>query len=562
MRHTSAVLLSLSLLLLAARPAWAFRVSGTGPAVTCQSNWSISNSNGRAQHPEISIIFWQDTGSGGYQWSLGNTGGGGPSQSIFIGETLSLVNSPYFGSLNWYGTSGGGFIARPRLSPYAAIFSGLPNGSPSGRTTSNFAMSDISNVVNTGISQGLLPPPDNADDSVYVVVLPGGSHGLQIGGPTGCVNNSGGCNVPGFSYNGVGYELVSVVANNGAEPTLAHELVEAISGYENISVSGCTYVKGGAVANQIADICAGYSGEPESYGAYGTGYSSQFQVAPYYSKFDGACVVPETWEGAWVNTGSGWYLPTSLNPRQISGGSHGFVATGENDDVFFYNQDQNTLTQIGGPGSMFAVGGGIVAGVTPDTSYGVNVYNLYSGQWSALGAPNGPVTGVAVTSGGGVLATDQYGNPWFNGNLTGWTQIGGPGDQFIAFDTDIIALTPNKSVLEVWNNGWSPIYPSGGPFANIVAGPDNGSWLLEWQGNSTVSDDVQVFSNAGGWDYSLNNVGGYDLIMKSQAGTNADYTTFNGGWSGNGGVSGKLVSGNALFATGCASGNQPNCVYF
>jgi hypothetical protein len=283
MRHTCMAVLLLAFLVFLAIPARASH-QGICSNVTCQPGWSINPSNGIAEHAEVSLIFWQDAGYGGYQWSTGNSGG--ISQSIFIGEAMSLLASPYFGSLNWYGTSGGGFIAKPRLSPYGAIFTGVPNYctqnycSPSGTTTSTFVMGDIANVVGTGIQQAILPPPDQYDTSIYVVVLPNTSNGLPGGAPAGCVKQPG-CNQEGqWSYNGVGYSLVYVVGTNaqpnGPEKTLSHELAESMSQYENIGVNGC------GTANQIADLCNCYNGEP--YGAYGTTYNNQFTVAYYYSE--------------------------------------------------------------------------------------------------------------------------------------------------------------------------------------------------------------------------------------------------------------------------------------
>jgi hypothetical protein len=109
--------------LLAARPSQAYKE--TNPCGYC-SNPTLSQGNGKAQHPEVVLIFWQDSGT--QQWSSNSNS---PTMSQYIGYLNQLVNSAYTAGLNQYAGSGG-FIARPRFSGWAPTYTGT---SPLGHTS-------------------------------------------------------------------------------------------------------------------------------------------------------------------------------------------------------------------------------------------------------------------------------------------------------------------------------------------------------------------------------------------------------------------------------------------
>jgi hypothetical protein len=110
--------------------ASAFFLSGT-QGVTCNGvdggTPTISAGHGLIQHPEFVLIFWQDSGPSGNQWTNGNTGNGGPTMTQIVGDVLSLTNSPYFATLSNYG--GNGLIARPRMAATVPLVTGTPSTS-------------------------------------------------------------------------------------------------------------------------------------------------------------------------------------------------------------------------------------------------------------------------------------------------------------------------------------------------------------------------------------------------------------------------------------------------
>lgn len=133
---------------------------------------TLSPSNGKVQHPEIAITFWEDPSHPA--WDNGGTNT--PTYSQYIGQTLSLVNNgQYWSKIFQYGTYGGasGMIAPPRLAPYATIYAPQQGVNGHFPVNNGFSKSDIVAVINNQIQAGHLPSPQSNDDSVYVVFVPG-----------------------------------------------------------------------------------------------------------------------------------------------------------------------------------------------------------------------------------------------------------------------------------------------------------------------------------------------------------------------------------------------------
>jgi hypothetical protein len=453
---------------------------------------------------------------------------------------LSMVNNgQYWAELQQYGTYGGanGTIAPPRLAPYATLWQGSKNGHSPGYET--FTQNDVVTYINDAITAGNFPQPQANDNLIYMVLTPNGSR-LQDCSQAYC------CNWPA-SYNGTPYTAAECEDPAGT----AHELIEAIAGYE---------LTGGNGNGQIADPCGC---DVENVNSW--------SVASYWSSRLGKCVVPESWNGLYVNsTGAhGWWQPPgSFNIRQGYGGSGGVVATdatenGANgNNVHFYNG--NKWVQFGTGGSQFAAGGGIRAGIAMDPKWGINYYKASNSTWYAAGGPNSlPPTSVTVTSNGVIVATDPSANPWyFDPSNPGWHHIAGAGDQFIASGTEVLALNPTHNDVFYWPGpGYGFYQVESGSFAQIIANPEIANWLTTSPGQQAAYELSNVVAN--GWQFAVSSVSNLTYVWLapneliyacpgSQCELNGYYTYGQGGW---------LMSGAEGYVTGCYGGAQPCDLY-
>jgi hypothetical protein len=282
--------------------------------------------------------------------------------------------------------------------------------------------------------------------------------------------------------------------------------------------------------------------------------------------------------------------------RQVYGGGGGILATdtventdGSGNDAFYYNGagwvglycgfsfhgvcDYWGVNPIGGAkgGSEFAIGGTgtnvIVAGLTLDTKYGINYYNVGTSTWYSAGAPNGAVTSLTVTNGGVIVVTDIYGQPWYYmPSNPGWHNFGGAGDQFISTWADIVALTPNHNDIFYWlgsnfGSGGSWNYINNNPSSVIVASPDAAEW-----GTKAV-DSSQLFYNLNA-DYIVSgclDVGvteaynAPDICLNRSNGSISTYDY--GTWVNAGGQAGRVISGAKIYVTGCDEQKLPCVLY-
>lgn len=524
---------------------------GQGAPCPC-TNITVSQPNNKVQHPEIAYTFWQ---SPNQEFTNNNAD---PSYTQDIASMLSLgSNSQYFA----YMTTPG-LIAPPRVAPYATIYTGLVNGdSPLGGYTD----SDVQTVINTQIANQNLPQPQANDDSVYVVfvpTVPGGIHlkgfcadsGTYVTANPQNQNPTWACNFRGtYTNGGTTYHYIGISGIDSL--SVSHEIIEGITTYEGITVSGT-----GDCGNQIADLC----------GCYNTETVNSFSVAAYYSTQLGECVLPESWGKLAERTSSsgGWFTTTgSFYMRQGSGG-YGVVATDATETtsggtpsgnaVHYYNGVNQWSTIQNTGGSMFSVGGGIV-GQVPLNATEAMYYKLPSSPWYHVGAPAPPtgwpaaVTGITVSQGGVIVATDALANPWYyDPNNPGWHQIAGPGDQFLAINNLVMAINPSHGALYYWT------------------GPGSGFTLL----NSVSATTGLIGSPSSDYDYygagALYESTG--ILAATEAGHN-DYATWldssgavwalNG--SGNtyntGGVGGFLISDFVDYVTGCYTGVAPCANY-
>ncbi|MCL2449182.1 MAG: hypothetical protein FWD17_09560 [Polyangiaceae bacterium] len=327
-----------------------------------------------------------------------------------------------------------------------------------------------------------------------------------------------------------------------------------------------------------------------------------FPVASYYSTTDGECVVPESWGGVWenINGGSDWQQTSGAFPvRQAYGGAGGVVATdavengGNGNSVYFYNGTNWSF--FGNGGSQFAAGGGLIAGISLDPKFGIFPFNTATGWGPGIGvppivppppsaaaavAPGTPVvTGVTVTQNGVIVATDYLAQPWYyDPSNPGWTQIAGPGDQFIAGGTrtraGVWALNPSHNALFFWPGPGQGFDPGFGvsPTTQIVANSDSDFLAISVAGqaaftfgSTTITNTLQggVFGPGSLMPLPLFEFLGApgsglvdDGVYLCQSGDctsgppNPIYSNGIGGW---------LISGALPFVTGCDSGSAP-CV--
>ena len=144
-----------------------------------------------------------------------------------------------------------------------------------------------------------------------------------------------------------------------------------------------------------------------------------------------------------------------------------YATSSQTGNIFHYDQDNAVWNQIGGPGKEF-VGddAGNLYGITPDGQT-VAEFSAATHQWQAIGGPAAHL----YAGGGSLFATNPTtGNisQYKNGN---WTEIGGPGQEFVVSDLgDLYGITPDGTAVFKYLGipyQWQKI---GGPAAHLYAG--------------------------------------------------------------------------------------------
>jgi hypothetical protein len=406
----------------APRPALAL-IQPLCPAITCTgSGPDLTVGTDAMAHAEVVPIFW------GSYWSSSPA----VTRGQILGGIQHLLNGPFVGALNQYGTVDG--VGPARMVPGAPI--------DTSAIVANFAHSDVVRVVNRQIGNGTVPPPVASADIIYAVFLPPGNSSSNFGTNDG-YNTGGSCDSTcGSAYAGQSYRMAFIFP--GAAATLgtytkvfSHELAESIT--HNVSISNCTYKNGNHV-KQIGDLCE--CANEDQLGGTVT-------VQAYWSQADANCVLPEAWSAVYEFNGTpyGW-TQIADEVRQIYAGKFGLVATEVDDNLWLYSGTPYTWTQIGSPGAMFSVGQSWVLGLSPDASA---VFRYDGSSWTPI---RGPAS--AIYSGGFDIATNYDGIPFeYLASSGAWTKIGEIGDQFAVGDTFVAAIDPGHD--DVF------IYPDGGP---------------------------------------------------------------------------------------------------
>jgi hypothetical protein len=504
MRHDKSAGIALLLALLAPHAAHAFNQPACD--IACPGSFSVNpngvNNNNLLTHAEVVPIFlgsyWQTHGS-----SLGQ----------MLGYMHLLTNGPYLDSLRQY--EGGSGFGPVRIAPVAPISTAIGG---------SFTTDDATTIVNQMIGAGTVPPPiDQATNMVYVAIAPPYVQDTTLtmidpsakgwNGPKQCDSNCG-------RYNSYHYTLIVVSPgdNNfylsGYSYVFSHELEEAIS--ENITVSGCN-----ANYDQITDVCAcyGYVGalKPPTHVLNGSAI-----VAPYWSKQDGACVVPEGWslfeEYNGQGSGNGWwsYQMPSTNVVQVVAGDGGYcldptcsniALLTSNGHVMLYNGD-GTFKNVTGANltfSMLAAGEGGILGLTSDMA---KIYRFDGGfsngnpVWTEL--PLLPPFHQFTSMASGVmdLAIDESGSPWLLSNGA-WGNRGTPGDQFLVGEGWAAKLALNHSDVSIWQGPGYSWVSTGHAGAEIYVGGNQSIALRDLSPSGEIfgMQSAELFGNylPGAW---------------------------------------------------------------
>jgi hypothetical protein len=234
---------------------------------------------------------------------------------------------------------------------------------------------------------------------------------------------------------------------------------------------------------------------------------------------------------------------------------------------------------IGNYAAVYAAGGvgndGIIAGLTYDASV-MGYYSVSSGNWTFVDPPSGvaAMTSIAVTWDGVIVVTDTQGRPYYYLPLhPGWHNFGNAGDQFIASGDRILALNPTHGGVLSWNN-WNPsqgaywTFVKGRTVSSIVASPDVADWGTRLPGEDVFYD---LDSNETWYAWlcrdvavTANNTNVYNTTEMCQAASNGEVFAKNAVTNLTetaGGQTGKLISGEQMFAAGCPGGSLP-CVKY
>ena len=541
---------------------------------------SAGPGNGKIQHPELVLIFWQDTTNELWTYNTNS-----PTMGQYIGWAKTLANSQWSSGFSQYGGSNGQ-ISRLRVSAYAPLFTGYP---PNGtyHTTLTYEWADIKSIINYEIDQGVVPQPKANDDVLYAVLVPSNASPKDKNGP--CYEVQG-CNQPSLSNESVPY--VGIYVNNIASTGgLGHEIAEGIvDDWEGVIVSNCH----GAVSTQIGDVCECWVSSQNGFG-----------MEAYWSQYDNACVIPESWGPLYVSSGqgTGWSEPNASIPmRQAAGGAAGVVATSVDDQVYFYSDANGWLGEwfyghwwaepLGPRAAEIAAGGGVIARLPTDTWAGqIQTYAVSQGwsrnsynEWTTLPLiPSDlPVTSMTVTDQSIVAVTDSAGQPWAYPPGGPWASVRGPVDQLVASESNLLLLEnegPGATIgicewsYSQWSCGGltylqnatvtSIVASTDAPYYGFVkSGPSGGMDAAWWsQGYITQSIDFAV-SNGYEANYLLIHGNMFSDRLEAYACYSYPNDCAGNAWENTNGYFGRLISGTEMYGTGCVSGIGEWCANY
>jgi hypothetical protein len=207
-----------------------------------------------ANGASIQLIFW------GSFWKDPTVS---PQPAEVRAAVQMLLDSPYFFPLKQYGVTPG------PLGKTLIVIKPAPPG--------NVSYSDITDMLWDLIGDKFPNPDEPGGNNIYVVFLPKGV-GLpeQAGGAHSDTTHY---DFP-FKIHRAWYAWIGFAGSlDGIITTVTHEIVEAFTNPE--PNHGWVNPNTDPAISEIADVCAFFSGTAN--GVF---------VAPYFSKFDNACIIP------------------------------------------------------------------------------------------------------------------------------------------------------------------------------------------------------------------------------------------------------------------------------
>ena len=159
-----------------------------------------------------------------------------------------------------------------------------------------FTEAQVTNVIDQGIQNLVVPPPNANINTVYVVFLPQGLTENKFGNSASGFNST----AQDTSLRAYHYAWVSGGPTAGNNPTivLSHELTEAVSSFafSGSEITNCQYPSGTnplITPNQISDLCQCGAAQETLNRDLGGGGGYVFEG--YWSARDQKCVIPDGW---------------------------------------------------------------------------------------------------------------------------------------------------------------------------------------------------------------------------------------------------------------------------
>jgi hypothetical protein len=176
-------------------------------------------------------------------------------------------------------------------------------------------------------------------------------------------------------------------------------------------------------------------------------------------------------QAVWQNKNGVWTQIGGPAATLYAGASGLLSTTTTNGDVFYFNEANNSWVKVGAAGSSFAMGQGVIYGISLDHDKLYRQFLSTPGVWSEIGGATywvypGTARMYAASNGSGGMTGDVW---QFMGNAWSWT--GGPGRTFAVAGDTLFGLGEDGMVyINRDGTTWSL---AGGPVQWIYGGTGN-----------------------------------------------------------------------------------------